>query len=128
MERADRVLLTLYIAEFTLFVTHSIDSTRFGEWTLFHLTQTQYVLSYLPLTAFLLCGLVALVVRRRFGEWASLVLALLGVTVLVVHTTQLAAGSPDFRTPESLALIAASPVVAVPLGWMALRRLLAKET
>jgi len=94
----------VYIAALALFVTHSIDSTRFAEWHLFRMSAEAYVFAYLPLMVVFLYGLVALSRRFRAGYELALLLGLVDVSAILVHGSQILSGEA-FTAPLSLALI-----------------------
>lgn len=126
MDKADRALMHLYIAETALFVAHGVDSTRFGEWELFRLPQWAYVLSFVPFIGVFLYGLVAVVRALPAGSYAALALAAVGVSLAPLHGPGLLGDTQAFHTPESVAIIAASVILAVPIGVLAVRGRLKK--
>ncbi len=113
------LLIWLYVTEIVFFVTHSVDSTRFAEWELFRMTQTVYVLAYLPLTAVVLYALVALVRGQRSGLILAGLFGLVGLVALAVHGPQLVRPTPAFHTPESVLLIAGLVVSGVAVTVLA---------
>lgn len=107
----------LYLLEAALLVAHEIDSAFWHEWTLFRLgDEPFFVLVHVPLVAAVIWGYAELEAGRPWGYRMTWLLALVGVGALGIHGSFLAAGSPEFRTPVSLVLIAGMAAVAVALG------------
>jgi len=117
--RAKRWAVRLFILNLALLGTHEIDSAYWHEWTMFRLPggiQLFLVLNLGLLLVFLL-GLARLADGSRSGPWYSLALAVTGVITVGLHSAFLLAGSPEFRFPASLAVLATVLPVSVALGW-----------
>lgn len=119
------LLKRLYIIDFALLAAHEVDSAYWREWELFGIPGgiQLFVLLNLPLFLLFTHGLVQLVERRRSGLWYSLGLATAGVAAAVIHGIFLALGDDGFRTPVSLAVLAAAGVVSVALAVATVRAL-----
>jgi hypothetical protein len=113
----------LYITALTLFVAHGIDSTRFGEWEMFRMSPTTYIVSYIPMMAFALYGLVALERRLDVGYELAVLLGGIDAIAMVVHSPQLFGPSEAFHAPISIALIALMLPCGIALATLALWRI-----
>lgn len=127
MTSAEARICWTYGAALTLFVAHSIDSTRFAEWGLFRMSATTYVLAYVPITAIALYGLVALALGLRNGYQLALLLGLVDCAAILVHGPAILAGT-GFREPLSVALIAGMLLAGAALVVLALAHLLGVRT
>lgn len=122
---AAMALRWLYLLSVSLLIAHEIDSAYWMEWRLFELPggSAGFFAANLPLIALFIWGYERVCADSRAGWWLSLMLPVIGLFICGTHATFLIAGSPDFRTPASLALLAA---LAVAAGWqlpLALRQL-----
>lgn len=111
----ERRVAGLYLVNMALLATHEIDSAYWHEWHLFHLPGG--IQLFLVLNLALL--LVVLVGFQRVVQWApgargfSYLLAGAGVFAFTVHMVFIALGHMEFRSPVSLAVLAATLGVSV---------------
>jgi len=120
------MLRALYVTNAALLVVHEIDSANWREWDLLGLGggEAAFLLLHLPLVALVVWGYGRLVEGARAGLVVSVLLAAAGLAAGVVHAAFLAAGHPEFRTPVSLGVLAATVLVSaiqVPLAVRALQ-------
>lgn len=116
---ARRKAVMLFVLNLALLATHEIDSAYWHEWTMFGLPggiQLFLVLN-LGLLLLFLVGLVRLVQGSASGAWFSLGLAATGMGAVGLHLAFLLNGSPAFRLPASLAVLALVLPVSVVQGW-----------
>ena len=113
--RGRSVLLWLYLLNAAVLITHEIDSAFEKEWELFGLpggVQLFLVLNF-GLVVLILYGLYALARRRTSGRVLSWLLVAGGLFAVAAHSYFLARGNQSFRSPISLALLAATLVLSV---------------
>lgn len=121
--RATPTLRRLYLLNAAVLITHEIDSAYWHEWTLFGIPggiQAFLVLNLL-LVVVLLYGHQALVLGRPVGVVLAWVLAGGGIFAALIHGYFLAAGSGAFRSPVSLALLAATLLLSLAQAAVLLR-------
>jgi len=123
MSQTTRQVTWLYIVNTGLLTTHEVDSAFWHEWTLFRMPggiQLFLVLN-LVLALVVLFGLRQVVLWQRGAKAFSLVLAAAGVFAFVIHTTFIALGHPEFRTPVSLTILAATLLVSLAQAAVTIR-------
>jgi len=109
------LLRLLYLANAALLIAHEIDSAYWHEWDLFGLGGGigVFVLLHIPLAAAVLWGFGALQAGARAGLWMSVVVAAAGLSAGTIHGAFLLVGRQEFRTPVSMAVIAATALVSL---------------
>jgi hypothetical protein len=124
MTHASR-LEVLYLVTLALLAAHEIDSAYWHEWELFGMPggiQLFLVLNFALLIP-LLWGLTRLARSPRTGAPFGIVLALAGVVAFGLHTWFLVHGRPEFRLAASLAILGATLIASLGLGWLSLKAL-----
>lgn len=115
MQSDGRIAARLYLLNTALLATHEIDSAYWHEWNLFYLPggiQFFLVVNFVLLLA-VLYGLERVVRLRRGAKLFSYLLAGAGILAFSIHTAFVAAGFPEFRTPVSMSLLAATLLVSI---------------
>jgi hypothetical protein len=112
-------LAHLYIWTLTLLVAHQIDSAYWREWDLFGIPGgvQVFVLLNVPLALLFLYGLVRVAQAPRRGAPFALGLSLVGVGAFFIHLWFLWQGHLEFRVPTSLAVLCATFLASLALGW-----------
>ena len=110
-------LLTIYIINATLLITHEIDSAYWKEWNLFKIPGgvNSFLILHLPIIGLVLLGLVLIALDSPAGIYISWILALSGIFAFGIHSYYLEKGHPEFRTTISQALLWAILLVSVEL-------------
>jgi hypothetical protein len=118
-------LVQLYILTFTLLVAHQIDSAYWREWDLFGIPGgvQVFVLLNVPLAFLFLFGLVRVVQAPGRGAPFALGLSAVGVGAFFIHLGFLWQGHLEFRVPASLAVLGATFLASLALGWRSIRML-----
>jgi hypothetical protein len=121
----ETLLRSCYLANAALLIAHEIDSAYWREWELFGLDGGigGFVLAHVPLALAIVWGYGALTTGRRAGLWMSALLALGGLAAGLIHGTFLYLGHPQFRTPVSVGVIAATVFVSLVQSWVVPRAL-----
>jgi hypothetical protein len=109
------VVFWLYSANATLLIVHEIESAYRQEWKLFRLPGgiSFFLIVHLPLVFLILYGLVQVEQSSLAGKILSLVLALAGVFAFSIHSFLNLRGHPEFKTPISITVLAATLCVSV---------------
>jgi len=109
------VVFWLYLTNATLLIVHEIESAYRQEWKLFRLPGgiSFFLIVHLPMVFLILYGLVQVEQASLAGKILSLVLALGGIFAFSIHTYFNSRGHPEFRTPISITLLAATLCVSV---------------
>ena len=118
-------LLWVYVANATLLINHEIDSAFWREWTLFRIPGgiALFLIIHLPLVGAVLSGLVLVANRAVAGLYFSLGLGLGGLAAFAIHVVFLKKGHPEFRTPVSISILAATLVASIIQVWLVVRAL-----
>jgi hypothetical protein len=114
-----------YLVAFALLAAHEIDSAYWHEWELFGVPggiQLFLILNFALLIPFL-WGLTRLARSPRAGAPYGIVLALAGVAAFGLHTWFLVQGRPEFRLAASLAILGATLIASLGLGWLSVKAL-----
>jgi hypothetical protein len=108
-------LFWIYIINATLLITHEIDSAHWKEWELFRLPGGIgfFLILHLPLVFLLLYGVALVATHSTGGLVLSILMGLAGLTAFGLHVTFIAKGRPEFKTPMSLALLAATLAASI---------------
>lgn len=112
----------LYLLNAAILFTHEIDSAYWHEWELFGIPggiQVFNVLNFALLLVFLY-GFGRVVEGARDGYVFSALLAGAGLFAVGAHSYFIFAGRPEFLLPVSLALLAATFVVSLAQGYLAI--------
>ncbi len=111
------VIFWLYFTNAILLIVHEIDSAYWKEWDLFRIPGgiNAFLVLHFPLLFFMLYGLVLVARNSYSGLIFSLVLSLGGIFAFAIHTYFIRKGRPEFKTPMSLTILAATLVVSVTL-------------
>ena len=109
------VVFWLYSANATLLIVHEIESAYRQEWKLFRLPGgiSFFLIVHLPMVFLILYGLVQVEQASLAGKILSLVLALAGVFAFSIHSFLNLRGHPEFKTPISITVLAATLCVSV---------------
>jgi hypothetical protein len=109
------VVLWLYCTNATLLIVHEMDSAYRQEWNLFRLPGgiAFFLVLHLPLVFLILFGLVQVWQESLSGQILSLVLSLAGLFAFSIHTFFNCKGHPEFKTPISLVVLAATLIVSL---------------
>jgi len=112
----------LYIATASLLVAHQIDSAYWHEWKLFGLPGgiQVFVLLNLPLVLLVLFGLGEVIRAPRNGARFALGLSVVGIAAFLLHLGFAWRGHPEFQTITSWAILSATLVASLWLGWRSL--------
>ena len=115
----------LYLLNVVLLITHEIDSAYWQEWLSFGLpgAQAGFLAAHLPLVALLTWGYQQVHDETRLGLWISLAVCFIGLFVIGSTGTLLAAGRGEFRSPASIAVLAAIAMACGVQIPMTIRRL-----
>ncbi len=117
-----RRVARLYVVTLALLATHEIDSAYWHEWKMFGLPggiQLFLFLNFVLLLVFLY-GLTRLVESPRAGAPFALALAVAGVLAFGLHAWFLGHGRLEFCLPTSLAILGATLLASIGLGWLSL--------
>lgn len=100
----------IYIANLAVLATHEVDSGFWREWKLFGLPGGIQLFLVLNLALFVvaLVGLRQLVLWRTGARLLSYFLAACGIFAFSIHMWFIATGHPEFRSPVSVAILAAA--------------------
>ena len=109
------VVFWLYSANATFLIVHEIESAYRQEWKLFRLPGgiSFFLIVHLPMVFLILYGLVQVEQSSLAGKILSLVLALAGVFAFSIHSFLNLRGHPEFKTPISITVLAATLCVSV---------------
>jgi len=104
-----RYLLAVYMVNATLVICHEIDSAYWHEWDLFRIPggASVFVALHLLLVPLILLGLLQIAAAAPSARTTALVIGLAGLAGFLAHATFLLSGDERFRTPFSVALMAA---------------------
>lgn len=107
----------LYWLTASLLIVHEIDSAYWREWELFGLPGGigGFLAIHVALALLVLWGYERVIARARSGVWMSLAVGAAGVATAAIHGAFLARGGPEFRTPASIVVIAATAVSGLAL-------------
>jgi len=119
----------LYVWTTTLLLAHQIDSAYWREWNLFGIPGgvQVFVLLNLPLVLLFLFGLVQVVRAPRVGARFALALALVGFTTFFIHLWFVWRGHSEFEVFTSWAILSATLVASLALGWRSIGVLRTRE-
>ena len=109
------VVFWLYCTNATLLIVHEIDSAYREEWKLFRLPGgiTFFLAVHLPLVFLILFGLVQVRQESLAGQILSLILSVAGIFAFSIHTFFNSRGHPEFKTPVSVTVLAATLMVSL---------------
>jgi hypothetical protein len=109
------ILLWVYLINAVLLILHEIDSAYWKEWELFRLPGgvTGFLLVHIPILLLVLYGLVLVSQRTLAGLILSLILGFAGVFAFSIHTYFIRRGRDEFKSPISLAILAATLAVSL---------------
>jgi hypothetical protein len=115
-------MTSLYILTTTLLLAHQIDSAFWQEWDLFGIPGgiQVFVLLNVMLTLPFLAGLAMVARGLRAGTWFAGVLSILGVATFFIHVGFALRGHREFGLPMSWAILGATLMSALALGWRVL--------
>ena len=113
----------LYLLTTLLLLIHQIDSAYWHEWRLFGLPGGIEVFlgANLLLIAPFLVGLLRVQTAPLVGARFGIALSSVGVGAFTIHAGFWFTGHPEFRTFASVALLTASLVTSIGLGWLSVR-------
>lgn len=119
----------LYMTTASLLVAHQIDSAYWHEGDLFGIPGgiQVFVLLNLPLVFLVLYGLIQVVRSPRLGARFALGLAVVGLAAFFIHLGFAWRGHPEFRTVTSWAILSATLLSSIGLGWRSLGILRAQK-
>jgi len=115
----------LYLLNFSILLTHQIDSAYWHEWTLFHLPGgiQEFLLLNFLLALLFLYGFSEIVCGTRRGNFLALCLATAGIGAFLIHGYFLFHGAKEFSTPVSILLILATGIVSVVQAFYTIREI-----
>ncbi len=98
-----------------LLILHEIDSAYWKEWNLFKLPGgiTGFLIVHIPLIFVVQLGLVLMFLKLQVGLIFSLILGLSGLFAFSAHMFFIARGRDEFKTPASIAVLAATLIVSL---------------
>jgi hypothetical protein len=105
----------LYLGNSVVLIAHEIDSAYWHEWELFGLPGgiQLFLILHIFLLGVVLWGYRSVVLWTRGARPYSYLLACAGIFAVLIHGGFLAVGTPQFRSPTSLALLAATLILSV---------------
>ncbi|MBI5290151.1 MAG: hypothetical protein HY873_14355 [Chloroflexi bacterium] len=117
-------LIGLYALNFSLLMTHQVDSSYWEEWDLFHIPGGNQLNLVFNLVLLLvgMAGFGFLVAGRAAGDYLALILAGAGLFAFCIHAFFLARGDQRFRQPASLVLLIALLPLSVAMGLTSVAR------
>lgn len=112
------IILGLYFIDAVLLIVHEIDSAYWQEWKLFCLPGGigLFVLLHIPLVGAVLWGLLEVYDRTAAGLVFAFALAGVGIFAFCIHMFFIGKGHPEFKTPVSVGVLAATLLVSIGLG------------
>jgi hypothetical protein len=115
MKRTKELATNLYLANAVVLITHEIDSAYWHEWELFRLPGgiQFFLVLHIVLIGLVLLGYRFVVLQGRAAKLCSYLLASAGLLAVLLHGSFLIAGTPQFRSPISLILLAATLVLSM---------------
>jgi hypothetical protein len=115
MMKAEELAEKLYMANAVVLITHEIDSAYWHEWELFRLPGgiQFFLVLHIVLIGLVLVGYRLVVLQERAAKLCSYLLASAGLLAVLLHGSFLIAGTPQFRSPVSIALLAATLVLSL---------------
>ena len=105
----------LYFANAVVLITHEIDSAYWHEWNLLGLPGgiQLFLILHIPLVGAVLLGYRTVISWATGAEAWCYALASVGILAFLLHGTFLLMGTPEFRSPVSLALLGATLVLSL---------------
>jgi hypothetical protein len=109
------VAANLYLGNSVVLITHEIDSAYWHEWELFGLPGgiQLFLILHIFLLGIVLWGYRSVVLWARGARIYSYLLASAGILAVLIHGGFLAAGTPQFRSPTSLALLSGTLILSI---------------
>ncbi len=109
------VLFWVYLVNAVLLITHEIDSAYWKEWELFKLPGGAggFMVLHLPLVFIVMYGFYQVSQQTLAGLIISLIFGAGGIFAFTIHTLFIKQGKPQFKTPVSLAILAATLAVSI---------------
>jgi hypothetical protein len=105
----------LYMWNAVVLITHEIDSAYWHEWELFRLPGGihLFLILHILLIGVVLWGYRSVILWTPGAQPYSYLLASAGILAVLIHGGFLAAGTPQFRAPISLALLLATLILSI---------------
>jgi hypothetical protein len=105
----------LYLGNSVVLITHEIDSAYWQEWELFGLPGgiQLFLILHIFLLGVVLWGFRSVVLWTRGARTYSYLLACAGILAVLIHGGLLAAGTPQFRSPTSVALLIGTLILSI---------------
>lgn len=105
----------LYLGNSVVLITHEIDSAYWHEWELFGLPGgiQFFLILHVALLGVVLWGYGSVVLWSRGARMYSYLLACAGIFATLIHGGFLAAGTPQFRSPTSVALLIGTLILSI---------------
>ena len=115
----------LYLVNSVLLYTHEVDSGYWHEWKLFGLPGgiQLFLVMNIVLVFVGLVGFRYVVLQRRAGLWFSLVQAGSGIFAFSIQSLFILKGHPEFTMPVSMILLAATFLISLAQGVVAVLEL-----
>ena len=109
------LLAWIYLINSVLLILHEIDSAYWKEWNLFKLPGgiSGFLIVHIPLIFVVQLGLVLMFLKLQVGLIFSLILGLSGLFAFSAHMFFIARGRDEFKTPASIAVLAATLIVSL---------------
>jgi hypothetical protein len=105
----------LYLGNSVVLITHEIDSAYWHEWELFGLPGgiQFFLVLHVALLGIVLWGYRSVILWTRGARTYSYLLASAGVFAVLIHGSFLAAGTPQFRSSTSVALLIGTLILSI---------------
>lgn len=115
MKRTKELAANLYLANAVVLITHEIDSAYWREWELFNLPGgiQLFLMLHIVLIGLVLYGYRLVILWGHAARLCSYLLASSGMLAVLIHGVFLLIGTPQFRSPTSLMLLAATLVLSL---------------
>ena len=105
----------LYLGNSVVLITHEIDSAYWHEWELFGLPGgiQFFLVLHVALLGIVLWGYRSVILWTRGARTYSYLLASAGGFAVLIHGSFLAAGTPQFRSSTSVALLIGTLILSI---------------
>jgi hypothetical protein len=115
MKKTKELAANLYLANAVVLITHEIDSAYWREWELFNLPGgiQLFLILHIALIGLVLYGYRLVILWGHAARLCSYLLASSGMLAVLIHGVFLLIGTPQFRSPTSLILLAATLVLSL---------------
>ena len=110
-----KLTANLYLGNSVVLIAHEIDSAYWHEWELFGLPDgiQLFLILHVALLGVVLWGYRSVVLWSRGARMYFYLLACAGIFAALIHGGLLAAGTPQFRSPTSVALLIGTLILSI---------------